>query len=104
MNELEKIIHAILHAFHLDHGVPADAIEVAKADASIAIKAIVGALIPVAEHAAEAFVAAEVPSEFAPVADAALEQVLAAGEAEAVQVFAPEADASLSPDAPMVQV
>ena len=102
MSELEKIIHAIIHALGLDHGIPTEVVEAAKADASIAVKAVEAALVPVAEKAAESFVAAEVPPEFAPVADAVLEQVVAAGEAEAAKVFAPEADAHLSPDAPMV--
>lgn len=104
MNELEKIIHAILHALGLDHGIPTEVIETAKADASIAIKTFV----PVAEKAVEAVIVAEVPPAFAPVANAAVEGLVAAGEARIEKAIAPEttpeADASLSPDAPMVQV
>ena len=80
MSELEKIIHAILHALHLDHGIPSEVIEAAKSDASIAIKAVI---------------AAEVPPAFAPVLDVAVDGMLAADV---------QPDASLSPDAPMVQV
>lgn len=108
MNELEKIIHAILHALGLDHGIPTEVIETAKADASIAIKAVEASIIPVAEKAAESAIAAEVPPVLAPIVDSVVEGVVAAGETEAEKVVAPaatpEADARLSPDAPMVQV
>ena len=40
MSELEKIIHAIIHALGLDHGIPTEVVEAAKADASIAVKAV----------------------------------------------------------------
>ena len=80
MSELEKIIHAILHALHLDHGIPSEVVDAAKTAASTAIKAAI---------------AAEIPPAFVPVLNVAVDGMLAA-EAEA--------DPSLSPDAPMVQV